>query len=319
MKSIEIVATGKYLPKFKASNEKLARILNVSEDFILSRTGIKSRYYIDDESIEFMATMAANDLFDSSSTNKENYDSLATIKDDIDLIVVATTSTTSLMPGISFKVQKTLGIKNCMCMDILAGCAGFVNAFDIARLYIVSGKCKCALVIGVEQLSKFIDKSDISTAVVLSDGAGAVLLRACDEEKFYFSNITSDGEHGNILTCNSDEFLFMNGKEIYKYAVTETVNCMKNIFELSGVTIDDVSFIVPHQANLRIIDSFTSKLGIDNSKVFKNIESCGNTFCASIPIALDDLFKKNLIKHSDKIVLLGYGGGLNTGAILLEV
>lgn len=309
MNNIEIIATGKYLPNKKVISSELADILNVTEDFVVSRTGIKTRYYAENESIEIMAINAVKDLLNKSNINKN----------EIELIIVATTSTSSLMPGISFKIQKEFKIENCICLDILAGCAGFINAFDIANLYVSSCKCNNALIIGVDKLSTYIDKNDISTAVVLSDGAGAVYIKKTDENKFYNSNICCDGLRGDILTCKINESIYMNGKEIYKYAVCETINNINELLKNSNENIDNIKYIIPHQANLRIIESIAKKLNVSNEKFFVDIDSVGNTFCASIPIALDDMYSKNLLRVNDKIILLGFGGGLNTGSILMEV
>ena len=309
MKSLKIVATGKYLPKKKVENLELANILDVSEEFLISRTGIETRYYAENETIEDMAINAASDL-----TNKNDID-----KNKIEMIIVATTTTKNLMPGISYKIQKYLNIKKCICLDILAGCAGYVNAFDIARLYITTGKCNNALIIGVDKLSDYTDKSDISTAVVLSDGAGATFIETSTEEKIYDSNILSDGTKGDILTCNFNEKIYMNGKEVYKYAVTETVNNIKVLLEKNNEKLDDIKYIIPHQANARILDAIVDRLSVTKEKMYRNISRVGNTFCASIPIAIDEMFENNLLKENDKVIIHGYGGGLNTASILMEV
>lgn len=310
MKSIEIIASGKYLPKNKIDNKSLAKELEVTEDFIYKRTGIKSRYYSDNETIEEMAIKSVHNLLKKNSQiNIEN----------IDMIIVATTSTNLLMPGISYKIQDHFKIDNCMCLDILAGCAGFINAIDISRNYIAIEKINTALVIGVDILSEYTNRSDISTSIILSDGAGAVILQNVDNQKIYESNIKSDGQRGELLTNKSNEKIKMNGTEIYKYAVTETVKNIKELLKKSKIDIDEIKYIIPHQSNLKIISSIANKLKIDNKKIYTNIENIGNTFCASIPIALDEMFEKHLLQEGDKIILLGYGGGLNTGSILLEI
>ena len=237
---------------------------------------------------------------------------------DIGLIITATTSTDKIMPGISNYIQKKLDIKSCICLDILAGCSGYINAFDIAKLYITSGKVDKALVIGVDKLSQVIDKDDIGTAIVLSDGAGATLLGKIDEEKEYKVNITATGKGNEILTYNYGENLYMNGKEVYKYAVTKTIENIKELLKNSNLKLEDIKYIIPHQSNLKIIKSIASRLHIELNKMYIDIENKGNTFCASIPIALYDINKENLIQKGDKIIFLGYGGGLNTGSILIE-
>lgn len=310
MKNIEIIASGKYIPKTKIDNKYLSKKLNVTEDFIYKRTGIQTRYHSKNENIEDLAINSIKDLIQKNpKINIKN----------TDMIIVATTSTNTLMPGISYKIQKWFDVKECICLDILAGCAGFINALDIAQSYIVTQKAKMPLIVGVDLLSKCTDTKDLSTAILLSDGAGAIIVQEAQEEKTYCSHINSQGQNGDILTNNINEKLYMKGKEVYKYAVTETVKNINEILKKSQKNIDEIKYIIPHQSNLKIMKSIANKLHIDSKKVFVNIENIGNTFCASIPIALDEMFEKELIKKGDKIIFLGYGGGLNTGSILIEI
>lgn len=310
MKNIKIVATGSYLPKNKVDNTTIANELKITEEFIYKRTGIKTRYYSEDETIEEIAIKSVHNLIKNNSQVDI---------DKIDMIIVATTSTKLLMPGISYKIQEHFDVKNCMCLDILAGCSGFINAIDIARNYIAIEKTNKALVVGVDILSKITDKTDLSTSIILSDGAGAVLLEKTETDKQYESIIKSEGQKGNLLVSKLNENIKMDGKEIYKYAVTETVKNIKNLLKVSNTDINEIKYIIPHQSNIKIMNSIASRLKIDISKMYINIENVGNTFCASIPIAIDEMFEKNLLKEGDKIILLGYGGGLNTGSILMEV
>ena len=235
------------------------------------------------------------------------------------MIIVATTSTDKLMPGISYIVQKELQIKKCICMDILAGCSGFINAFDIARNYIALGKVNYALVIGCEVLSNYTNVDDFGTAIILSDGAGATLIGKIKEEKIYSSLLESDGQKGEILTCTSNDKIKMEGKAIYKYAVTDTVKNVIQLLEDNNLTLEQIKYIVPHQSNIRIMQAIAQRLKIPEGKMYTNIKEIGNTFCASIPIALNEMFEKGLLQKNDKIILLGYGGGLNLGSILIEI
>lgn len=310
MENIEIIATGKYLPQTRITNEYLAKQLNITEDFIYKRTGIQTRYYSKGEHIDELAIKSVKNLLGKNQKiNIEN----------VDMIIVATTSTNMLMPGISYKIQEHFDIKNCICLDILGGCAGFINAIDVAQSYIVTHKAKMPLIVGVDLLSKCIDKSNLSTSILLSDGAGAVIIQGTEEKKIYYSHIKSQGQKGQILINNLNENLYMDGKEVYKYAVKETVKNINEILNENQINIDEIKYIIPHQSNIKIMKSFANKLNINNKKIFTNIENIGNTFCASIPIALNEMFERNLLKKGDKIILLGYGGGLNTGSILMEV
>ena len=309
MNYIKITETGKYIPKTEINNEQIEQKLNLEKGYIEKRTGIKTRYYAKSESIEEMAIKATKDLL-SKSPNAKN---------DIGLIIVATTSSKNLMPGISNLVQKKLDLKPCICLDILAGCSGYINAFEIAKMYIQTKKIEKALIIGVDKLSEFTNQEDISTTIILSDGAGASLIEKTKEEKKYFSNIEADAKNSEILTCKSDEKIKMQGKEIYKYAVTKTVENINKLLKDSNENIDNIKYIIPHQSNMKIIKAISTRLKIEKSKLYTNIENVGNTFCASIPIVLDEMKQKGLLQEKDKVILLGYGGGLNTGSILIEL
>lgn len=308
MNYIKIVKNGSYLPKKKVENKELEKNLNLEEGYIYKRTGIKQRYYVEKETIQELAIKAVENL----SLEKNE-------KEGIGLIIVATTTTNCLMPGISNYIQKKLKISSCICFDILAGCSGYINAFDIAKMYIEAKKIEKALIVGVDILSEYTNKSDIGTSIILSDGAGATLIEKTTESKKYFSNIEALGKNNEILTCKTNEKISMNGKEIYKYAVTETVKNIKKLLEDSNESLDNIKYIIPHQSNMKIIKAIATRLEIDIDKIYTNIEDKGNTFCGSIPIALDEIIKKHALKKGDKIILLGYGGGLNTGSILLEI
>ena len=320
MNCIKIVETSTYLPKNIVENKQIEEKLNLEEGYIYKRTGIRKRYYATsytasemsstdaNEKIEEMAKKAVQKIF-NQNISKEN----------IGLILVASTTTNKLMPGISNYIQKQLQIENCICLDILAGCSGYINSLDIAKMYIETGKIEKALIVGVDILSQYTDPKDVSTAIILADGAGATLIEKTNKNKKYFSNIKAEGANNQILTCESGQKIHMDGKEVYRYAVVETVESIKETLEKSGETLNDIKYIVPHQSNMKIMKSIASRLKIDMSKIYTNIENVGNTFCASIPIALDEMRKKHLLQEGDKILLIGYGGGLNTGSILLEI
>lgn len=310
MEQIEIIETGFYLPKEEITNEYLQNKLNLENNYIKKMTGIEKRFYAEEETIEQMAFKATKNLLKKNQNIK---------KEEIDLIIVATTTPNKYMPGIANYIQKKLDIPECNAFDILAGCNGYITAFDIASTYIQLGKARKALVIGAEILSKYTDDSDIGTSIILSDGAGAILLGTQKNHKEYFSKIISRGKNNEILTCSKDEKIFMNGKEIYKYAVTEPVKVINHILSDAKISLEDIKFIVPHQSNERIMSAIANRLDIPKEKMYMNIKNIGNTFCASIPIAINQMYEENLLHQGDKIILLGYGGGINTGCILLEI
>ena len=307
MRNIEIIANGKYLPKKEILSKDIEKKLNLEEGYIEKRTGIIKRYYVETEKIEDLAINATKNIFSKEIS-----------KDNIGLIIVATTTTDKLMPGISNYVQKALNIDKCICLDILAGCSGYINAFDIASMYIKTGKVEKALIIGVEVLSRYIDLEDINTSIILADGAGATLVGSTNTDKKYYSNIKAEGENNHILECKSNSNIYMEGKEIYKYAVTKTVENVKELLEKSGENLENIKYIIPHQSNMRIMKAIANRLKIETNKIYTNIENVGNTFCASIPIALNEMMENGLLQKGDKIILLGYGGGLNTGSILMS-
>ena len=301
--SIKIVDAKYYMPKCKVLNSEIEKQFGLKEGYIKRRTGIEERYYAVNETIEEMALNVAKKINCI----------------DVDMIVVATTSSNCLMPGISNYIQKELEIKSCICIDILAGCSGFINAFDIVSCYMRAERVKKALVVGVDLLSKVIDKSDLGTVAVLSDGAGAVLVENSSEKKSYFVNIEAEKDDKDMLVYKVGENLHMNGKEVYKYAVKNPVENVKKLVDLSGFKLDDIKYIIPHQSNIKIMKAIANRLGVDFSKFYININKKGNTFCASTPIAIAEMIEKNLLSAGDKVILLGYGGGLNTGSILLEI
>lgn len=308
MRSIKILKHGMYLPKKVIDNKSLALKYNITEQYIEQRTGIYKRYKIEKEKIEELAINAVKNLLGEEINPQE-----------IDLIVVATSSTNKIMPGISYLIQKEFDIQECMCIDILAGCSGYINAFDIARNYIINGKIEKALIVGVEILTDKIKEMDLSTEILFSDGAGATLIQNCTQNKKYDSLIQSCGQQGDFLTYFSGDNLYMDGKEIYKYAVTKTVDNIKELLKRNHIQIEEIKYIVPHQSNQKIMKAIANRLKLPEEKMYSNIQQIGNTFCASIPIALEQMTRENLLKPGDKIILLGYGGGLNLGSILIEI
>lgn len=308
MNDIKIIKNTKYLPEIIVENSEVEKKHNLENGYIEKRTGIKKRNYAKEETIEEMAIKAAKKILEKGIS-----------KENIGLVIVATTSAEQLMPGIANTVQKELKIKPCICLDILAGCSGYINAFDIARMYIKTEKIQRALIIGVEKLSNYTKEEDIGTSILLADGAGATLIEKTDERKKYFSNIQASGENNQILTCKIGQNINMKGKEVYRYAVTQTVENVKELLEKSGEKIENIKYIVPHQSNIKIMKAIASRLKIEEKKMYINIDQIGNTFCASIPIAICEMEEKNMLQPGDKIILLGYGGGLNTGSILLEI
>ena len=307
MNSIKILATGMYLPKEKIDNKYFNDKFNLEDNWIYQRTGIKTRYWSENEKIKDLAIKAVEDLIDKNNVDLAK----------IGLIVVASTNYEDTMPGVSFEIQKRFNIENCMCMDILAGCSGYINSIDIARKYIELDEVENALVVGVEKLSKYINKDDINTAILLGDGAGATLLGKANGKK-YAQNIESIGQDGDILTSKENSKIYMDGKKIYKFGTARVAKNINKLLEKEKLDISEIKYKVQHQTNLRILTSMAEKVGASIEQMYINISDIGNTFNASIPIALNEIVRNNLLKENDKIILVGYGGGLNLGSILIE-
>lgn len=352
MNSIKILATGKYLPSNVIDNKYFNEKFNLENNWIYQRTGIKQRFWAKSETTEELAIKAVEDLLNANnevqqnelakqaskvlqnelakraSANEIRQNKLAeqtrgVRQSSVDLkktglIVVASTNYENSMPGVSFEIQKKFNIENCMCMDILAGCSGYINGLDIARKYIELGDVEQALVIGVEKLSKYINQNDVNTAILLGDGAGATLLGKAENKK-YAQNIESIGQDGDILTSKENEKIYMDGKKIYKFGTARVAKNINALLEKEKLDISEIKYIVPHQSNQRILTSMAEKIGARNEQMYMNIVNVGNTFNASIPIALNEIVRNNLLKENDKIILVGYGGGLNLGSILIEV
>ena len=308
MNSIKILATGMYLPKEKIDNNYFNNKFNLEDNWIYQRTGIKTRYWSENEKIKDLAIKAVEDLIDKNNVDLAK----------IGLIVVASTNYEDTMPGVSFEIQKRFNIENCMCMDILAGCSGYINSIDIARKYIELEEVENALVIGVEKLSKYINKDDVNTAILLGDGAGATLIGKAEGKK-YAQNIESIGQEGDILTSKENSKIYMDGKKIYKFGTARVAKNINKLLEKEKLDISEIKYIVPHQSNLRILTSMAERIGANIEQMYINISDIGNTFNASIPIALNEIVRNNLLQENDKIILVGYGGGLNLGSILIEV
>ncbi|MEG1256294.1 beta-ketoacyl-ACP synthase III [Clostridium sp.] len=322
MSGSRIIGTGSYTPDNVISNKVLENIVDTSDKWIQERTGIVERSISNGEDTTDIATKAAIRALESCGLESSN----------IDLILVATVSPDALIPSVACNVQKHIGATNAMAFDINAACSGFIFALDIANNYIATGRAKNALIIGAEVLSKIVDWEDRNTCILFGDGAGAVVLTSDDTENISYINCKSVGSKGESLTCNvlplvnpytkeideSDYKIKMNGKEIYKFAVRIMEEEFNRILKESELCKEEIDFILPHQANLRMLESFSKKIGIPLSKFIVNLDTTGNTSGASIPIALDEANRSGRISNGNKIIIIGFGGGLTYGSALLK-
>ena len=326
--SVKISGTGSYLPDKILSNEDLEKIVDTSDEWITTRTGIKERRIAaDTQSTSDLATEAAVDaMADAKLTS-----------DEIDLIIVATISPDAFFPSTACYVQKNIGAINALCFDVSAACSGFLYAMQIAENFISSGQRKNALIIGAETLSSMVDWEDRNTCVLFGDGAGAAILTADEEnegsKKILASVLGSDGRQTDILhvpgggsACpitpdNADQKLNairMQGREVYKYAVNAMRRAAEQVLEKSHMKVEDVDKLIPHQANLRIIEAITDRMGIPSERTFVNLDKYGNTSAAAVAIALDEANKTQSIKKGDIVLLVAFGAGLTWASSLLK-
>ena len=324
MKGVKVVGFGHYCPDNIVSNKDLESIVETTDEWIVKRTGIKERRISSGEGTVELAYKAALSALKNSNCDK----------DDIDLIVVATTSPDKIMPSTACSVQGLLGCNNASAFDISAACSGFVYSLIVASSLIRGTDKKRALVIGSEVLSRIIDWSDRSTCVLFGDGAGAAVIEISNDEEGIISTcFSSDGSLGKKslvageLELNTPfakdkklekRYIEMKGAEVYKFAVSIIPQIVNELLEKSNEDIKNIKYIVPHQANSRIIDDAARRLKVDKDKFYINLDKYGNTSSASIPVALSEMFEKGLIKRGDKIILAAFGGGLTWAGTLIK-
>lgn len=334
MKKVKILGTGMYVPKKILTNEELSNMVDTSNEWIVSRTGIRERRISEGEDIVELAYRAGKNALENANLSPL----------DLDLILVSTSSCKSFFPSAACEVQNLLGAKNAAAFDILAACSGFVYALSSAKAYINSGMYKNILLIGSEVLSKVIDWEDRNTCVLFGDGAAAMVLSQGEEESILDVLLGADGSKSQVLTCGAMDFytpfikdelkisdtsdkeetevnskIRMNGKEVFKFAVTKVEECIRDLLSRNNETLDEIDYIVCHQANYRIIEIVAKRLSVPMNKFYINLDRYGNTSSASIGIALHEMYEKNLIKHNNKIILVGFGAGLTWGAALLKI
>ncbi|HZI47201.1 MAG TPA: beta-ketoacyl-ACP synthase III, partial [Pyrinomonadaceae bacterium] len=316
-RTVSIVGTGSYVPEKRLTNNDLTKMVDTSDEWITVRTGIKERRIAaKDETTSEMATKAALNALEQAKIKPE----------EIDLIIVATATPDMLFPATACFVQKKIGAKKAACLDISAACAGFLFGVEIAQQFITSHTHETVLVIGAEKLTSITNWTDRNTCVLFGDGAGAAVLRHRGSEHGVIStHIGSDGQFTDILfmpgggsRCpitrdNVDMNLVtihMLGKEVYKQAVIAMVNASKKVLDDAGLTADDIACVIPHQANLRIIEAIADRLKIPLDRFYVNLDKYGNTSAAAVAIALDEANRSGRIKSGDYVLMVVFGGGL---------
>jgi 3-oxoacyl-[acyl-carrier-protein] synthase-3 len=315
-----IAGTGSYLPGNPVTNDDLvARGIETSDEWISTRTGIRARHFAPEG-------VTASDMAEQAS--RRAIEAAGCAADDIDLIIVATSTPDYIFPSTAALLQSRLGIRNAgAAFDVQAVCSGFAYALGIAEKFIRSGSHKRALVVGAEVFSRILDWADRGTCVLFGDGAGAIVLEASERPGLLATALHADGSHHPILCVPGtvasgkvigDPFLRMDGQAVFKFAVKVLADVAIEVIEAAGLTPADVDWLIPHQANIRIIQSTGKRLGMPMDKVITTVDMHGNTSAASIPLALDLAVRDGRIQRGQKVVLEGVGGGFTWGAVLFE-
>ena len=314
----KIIGTGSYLPEKILTNQDLESIVDTNDSWIRTRTGIEQRHIAaDNEMASDLAVNACLKAIESADISV----------DKIDLIIVATTTPDMTFPSTACILQNKLGIKDCPAFDVQAVCSGFVYALATADMFIRAGKYKTALVVGTEIYSRLLDWSDRSTCVLVGDGAGAVLITKSDQPGILSSHLHANCSHYNTLSLpgkishgkiQGNPFVTMEGNTVFKFAVKVMEEIVYEALSENNLQISDIDWLIPHQANIRIIRSTAKKLGIPMEKVVTTIAKHGNTSAASIPLALDLAVRDKRIKPNQYVLLEGVGGGFTWGAVLIR-
>src|SRR5690554_1048840 len=305
--NIKIISTGRYVPPGTSSNYDLEKMVETSDEWIYSRTGIRSRHIANGEKTSDLAYKAA-----CNAIEKANYDA-----SKIDLILVATCTGDYNSPSVSCLVQALLGLKNIACFDVNAACSGFIYALSVATQMVNGSHYNSALVIGADTLSLYTDYQDRNTCVLFGDGAGAVIIENTEENKPADFYLSARGDLDLPILINSK--ISMEGRKIYQFATKIMVYSLDKIMKDNKLTKDDIEIIIPHQANLRIIERAANSLDINIEKFYINIDKYGNTSAASIPIAFDEYYTSVSKRSDKKVIFVGFGGGLTWGAAMLTI
>jgi 3-oxoacyl-[acyl-carrier-protein] synthase-3 len=316
-----ILGTGGYLPAKILTNADLEKMVETTSQWIVERTGIRERHIAaENETCCSLAEQAARRAIDAAGIRPG----------DIDLIIVATTTPDQVFPSTACLLQDRLGIHGCPAFDVQAVCTGFVYALSIADKFIRTGSAQCALVVGAETLSRITDWTDRTTCVLFGDGAGAVVMGAADKPGIISSHLHADGQYKNLLqvpagiskgydkVVNGEAYMHMAGSEVFKVAVTTLGRIVDETLAANNLKKSDIQWLVPHQANLRIIAATAKKLDMPMGRVVLTVERHGNTSAASIPLAFDEAVRDGRIKRGETVLMEAFGGGFTWGSVLLK-
>jgi len=312
---VSIVSTGSYVPDKVLSNFDLEKMVETSDEWITTRTGIRERRISEGETTSDMAAEAALKALNGKTS-----------PEDVELIVVATATPDAFFPSTACKVQAKIENKRAVAFDVSAACSGFIYGLYVADSIMRTKGIGKALVIGAERFSKIVNWKDRTTCILFGDGAGATLLERSDEEGILGFDIGADGTYGELLAVPSvgsnEEFPFyvrMKGNEVFKVAVRTMVESAQNVLKKTGLEPQEISLLIPHQANVRIINAVAERLGIPKEKIFINLDRYGNTSAASIPIALDEAVRNGKVKKGDYVLMVAFGGGFTWGSCIVRM
>ncbi|EGV33710.1 3-oxoacyl-(acyl-carrier-protein) synthase 3 [Thiorhodococcus drewsii AZ1] len=317
MKYSRILGTGSYLPERVVTNADLEKIVDTTADWILERTGIEKRHLAaDGETCCDLAEAAARRALDAAGIQAA----------DLDLIVVATTTPDQAFPSTACLLQQRLDVHGCPAFDVQAVCAGFVYAMSIADKFVRTGSAKRALVVGAETFSRLLDWNDRGTCVLFGDGAGAVVLEASDEPGIISTHIHADGAYKDLLQVpagvgnahTGSPYVEMKGNEVFRFAVTTLGRIVEETLEANGMSKSDVDWLIPHQANIRIIQATARKLGLPMERVVVTVGEHGNTSSASIPLAFDQAVRDGRVQRGERLLMEAFGGGFTWGSVLVR-
>ncbi|WP_404432096.1 beta-ketoacyl-ACP synthase III [Sutcliffiella horikoshii] len=303
-----ILGIGRYVPEKKLTNADLEKMVDTTDEWIKTRTGIEERRIAtDDVDTSHMAYYAAEKALKDAGITAE----------ELDMIIVATVTPDNPFPSVACMIQERLGAKKACAFDMSAACAGFMYGIITAKQFVEAGTYKNVLVVGVEKLSKIVDWEDRNTAVLFGDGAGATIIGPVSEGRGILSfELGADGTGAKHLY--QDETIVMNGREVFKFAVRQMGESAVNVLEKAGLSKEDVDFLIPHQANIRIMEAARERLGLPLEKMSMTVQKYGNTSAASIPISIVEEIEKGNIHDDDLVVMVGFGGGLTWGAIAIR-
>lgn len=322
----QITGFGAYLPPQRLTNERLEELVDTSDEWIVQRTGIRERRVAQGEGTAELAVKAARRALEDAGRQPG----------DLDLIIAATVTPDCFTPSLACMVQDGLGAKNAAAFDISAACSGFVYALDIADSFLRAGKFRTALILGAETLSRIVDYSDRSTCILFGDGAGAAVVEASETDGVLATYLWADGSQGRVLRAQAlplgedplgervsrqmaDRAVSMSGGEVLRFSLSEAPRAMDEALRRAGLTIADIDWVVPHQANQRIISGIIRRYHLPEEKVYVNIDRFGNTSSATIPICLAEMRERGLLQKGLRLLLVGFGGGLTAAAAVVQI